>query len=239
MNIDELSELEDLRELVDLFQDVWGSTGDPPLNTDTLRAMAHSGSFIAGARSGGRLIGGIVGWLGMNADRELLMHSHILGVLPGSAARGLGFALKQRQRTWCLERGVRIVEWTFDPLVRRNAYFNLNKLGAEAAEYLVDFYGAMKDGINAGDESDRILARWRLDSDLARRAADGRALEPRPGPDAVLVSVPEDIVAIRRADPALARSWRIRVREALGGRMARGHRVVGLTAQFEYVLEPH
>lgn len=239
MNIEELTELDDLQELVDLFLEVWGTTGDPPLNTDTLRAMSHSGGFIAGARSDGRLVGGIVGWLGMNPDRELLMHSHILGVLPGSGARGLGFALKQRQRTWCLERGVRIVEWTFDPLVRRNAYFNLNKLGADAAEYLVDFYGAMKDGINAGDESDRILVRWRLDSDRARAAASGRPFEPQPGPGAVLVSVPDDIVAIRRGDPTLARSWRLRVREALGGAMSRGFRVTGLTPEFEYVLEPH
>lgn len=238
MDIEELSELDDLQELVVLFLAVWGTTGDPPLNTDTLRAMSHSGNFIAGARSGGRLVGGIVGWLGMSPQRELLMHSHILGVLPGAGARGLGFALKQRQRTWCLERGVRTVEWTFDPLVRRNAYFNLHKLGADAAEYLVDFYGEMKDGINAGDESDRILARWHLDSEKARAAAGGTPLEPRFGPDAVLVAVPDDIVAIRRSDRDGARSWRLFVREALGGAMARGYRVSGLTREFEYVLEP-
>jgi predicted GNAT superfamily acetyltransferase len=235
--IEELTELDDLRALVELFSEVWGSSGDPPLNSNTLRAMAHSGNHIAGVRADGRLIAGIVGWLGIHAPDDLHLHSHILGVLPGHEAKGLGFALKQHQRTWCLERGVRAVEWTFDPLVRRNAHFNLAKLGAEASRYLVDFYGGMRDGINAGDETDRILIRWDLESQNARAAAAGHPVEPEPGPDAVLVQVPEDIVAIRRHDPELARRWRLDVREALTGPMARGYRITGFTRTFEYVLE--
>ena len=148
--IEELSELDDLRELAELFAVVWGRPGEPPINSDILRALAHSGNYLAGTRLDGRLVGGIVGWLGGHPPHELHMHSHILGVVPGIEARGLGFALKQHQRRWCLERSVGAVEWTFDPLVRRNAYFNLTKLGAEATRYLVDFYGTMNDGINAG-----------------------------------------------------------------------------------------
>src|SRR5690348_10263716 len=155
--ITELTELDELREVAELFAIVWERPGEPPIGSDVLRALSHSGNYIAGARSDGRLIGGIAGWLGMHVAGDLHMHSHILGVLPGDEARGLGFALKQHQRAWCLERGVRAVEWTFDPLVRRNAHFNFTKLGAEAAHYLVDFYGPMDDGINTGDESDRIL----------------------------------------------------------------------------------
>ena len=83
---------------------------------------------------------------------------------------GVGFELKQHQRRWCLERGVKTIEWTTDPLVRRNAYFNLTKLGARASDYLVNFYGAMTDGLNAGEESDRLLISWELES---RRAAVG------------------------------------------------------------------
>jgi predicted GNAT superfamily acetyltransferase len=128
------------------------------------------------------------------------------------------------------------IEWTFDPLVRRNAYFNLVKLGADAVEYLVDFYGPMEDGINAGDESDRILVRWKLDSEKAAAAAAGRPLEFRPDAGALLVPVPDDIVAMRRDDPGLARRWRHQLREALGGAMSRGYRVSGLSRAFEYVL---
>ena len=168
------------------------------------------------------------------------MHSHILGVLQDNEARGLGFGLKQHQRTWCLERGVMVMEWTTDPLVRRNAYFNLTKLGAEAPRYLVDFYGQMRDGINAGDESDRLLIRWRLDSRKAEAAASGETLEPDVGTyrgqpilsvgqdDApvftasssrvLLCETPTDIVALRRAHPALARAWRMAMREAWAAR---------------------
>jgi len=255
--IEELSELDDLRELAELFAMVWGRPGEPPINSDTLRALAHSGNYLAGTRSDGRLIGGIVGWLGGHPPHELHMHSHILGVVPAIETRGLGFALKQHQRRWCLERGVGAVEWTFDPLVRRNAYFNLTKLGAEAARYLVDFYGTMNDSINAGDESDRILIRWELTSEKATQAADGGPTEaavddgaarilavgadeepvaqPSEGRTALL-QVPDDIVALRRRAPELARAWRLAVRTALGDAMSAGYRIASVTRDGWYVL---
>ena len=255
--IEELSELDDLRELAELFAMVWGRPGEPPINSDTLRALAHSGNYLAGTRSDGRLIGGIVGWLGGHPPHELHMHSHILGVVPSIETRGLGFALKQHQRRWCLERSVGAVEWTFDPLVRRNAYFNLTKLGAEAARYLVDFYGTMDDDINAGDESDRILIRWELTSEKAIQAAEGRPSEAAVEENAArvlsagadgepvardlhgntaLLQVPDDIVALRHRAPQLARSWRHAVRAALGGAMSAGYRVTSVTRDGWYVL---
>ncbi len=135
-----------------------------------------------------------------------------------------------------MDRGVMSMEWTFDPLVRRNAYFNLVKLGADAVEYLVNFYGPMDDGINTGEESDRILVRWTLQSEKVAAAAAGHPLEFRPDAGASLVPVPGDIVAIRRDDPELARRWRHQLREALGGAMSRGYRVIGFSRAFEYVL---
>ena len=255
--IEELVELDDLRELAELFAVVWGRPGEPPINSDILRALAHSGNYLAGTRSEGRLIGGIVGWLGGHPPHDLHMHSHILGVVPGIEARGLGFQLKQHQRNWCLARSVGAVEWTFDPLVRRNAYFNLTKLGAEAAAYLVDFYGTMNDSINAGDESDRILIRWELASEKAKRAAEAMPVEPAAdedaprvlavGPDgepvstrldgpSALLQVPEDIVVLRRSSPDLARRWRHAVRAVLGDAMSAGYRVTGVTRDGWYVL---
>jgi predicted GNAT superfamily acetyltransferase len=255
--IRELTELAELREVAELFAEVWARPGEPPISSDVLRAMSHSGNYIAGAGAGGRLIGGIAGWIGMHEPGGLHVHSHILGVLPGDEAKGLGFALKQHQRTWCLERGIDAVEWTFDPLVRRNAYFNFTKLGAEAAHYLVDFYGQMADGINAGDESDRILIRWDLRSEKATAAAAGRAAAPELADEmpralaiarsgepemhdfdaaAIRVQVPEDIVAIRRSDSALAQRWRHAVRHVLGGALARDYRITAATRDGWYVL---
>lgn len=238
LNIRQLERMPDLDELANLFATIWGRPGEPPLDTSTLRALSHSGNYVAGAYARDRMIGGLIGWLGGHPPDDLHLHSHILGVLPDTEARGVGFALKQHQRSWCLDREVGSVMWTFDPLVRRNAYFNLVKLGADAVEYLVDFYGAMDDGINTGDESDRLLIRWNLRSEKAVAAAAGRASEPPAGEGAVRVPVPEDIVAIRRGDPALARRWRHQVREALGVAMSRGYHVTGFTRDFEYVLSP-
>ncbi len=236
VDIRELERMADLRELDDLFATIWGVRD--PVGSATLRALSHSGNYVAAAYSGNRLVGGLIGWLGGNPRDHLHLHSHILGVLPDTEARGVGFALKQHQRSWCIARGVMSIEWTFDPLVRRNAYFNLKKLGADAVEYLVDFYGSMDDGINTGDESDRLLVRWTLDSEKAVAAAAGRPAEPPSDPDAVLVQLPEDIVAIRGEDPALAQRWRHEVRDALRGAISRGYRVTGFTRTFEYVLTP-
>jgi predicted GNAT superfamily acetyltransferase len=261
--IRELHELEDLRELQALLAAIWERPDDPPINADLLRALAHSGNYVAGARLGGRLVGGLVGWLGARAANELHMHSHILGVLADSQVAGVGFELKQDQRRWCLERRVETVEWTTDPLVRRNAYFNLNKLGAHASEYLVNFYGAMTDGLNAGEESDRLLISWELDSSHAKAAAEGRAPEPevggllRDGAVAILsvgaagepvvgessgarvliCQVPEDIVALRHANPALARAWRLALRKAMVETFAAGYLMSGATRAGWYVLE--
>ena len=86
----ELKDFEDLERLAELFAEVWGRSGEPPLNTDILKALAMSRNYIAGAFAEGRLIGGVVGWLGGTPPDDLHMHSHILGVLPDSEQRGLG-----------------------------------------------------------------------------------------------------------------------------------------------------
>jgi predicted GNAT superfamily acetyltransferase len=261
-SIVELAEIEDLRKLADLFAEVWGRPGEPSLTSDVLKALAHSGNYVCGAYAGARLVGGLVGWFGGVPPHELHLHSHILGVVEGSEAHGLGFELKQHQRRWCLEREVKVIEWTTDPLVRRNAYFNLTKLGAEAHRYLVNVYGEMTDGINAGEESDRLLISWRLDSPSAEAAAAGRGDEPRldqlrhDGAKEVLVAgqtgepvaktsssrvllcqVPDDIVSLRRSDPALARAWRIALRKAFTEAIDAGYEISGATRSGWYVLE--
>lgn len=261
-SIVELTEIEDLRKLADLFAEVWGRPGEPSLTSDVMKALAHSGNYVCGAYAGTRLVGGLVGWFGGVPPHELHLHSHILGVVPGSEAHGLGFELKQHQRRWCLERDVKVIEWTTDPLVRRNAYFNLTKLGAEARRYLVNVYGEMTDGINAGEESDRLLISWRLDSAAAEAAAAGRGPEPRlnqlrkDGAEEVLVvgtagepvastsssrvllcEVPEDIVSLRRSDPVVARAWRLALRKAFTEAIDSGYEVSGATRSGWYVLE--
>ena len=130
-----------------------------------------------------------------------------------------------------LRRGVAVIAWTYDPLISRNAYFNLAKLGARPAEYLRNFYGTMDDAINGGTETDRMLVRWELRSDLAAaacaakppavfgraerargavvalsagpdgRPVDGAAVAGQPGARTLLVGVPADVEAMRMTRP--------------------------------------
>ena len=123
--------------------------------------------------------------------------------------------------------------WTFDPLVRRNAWFNIDVLGAQVDEYLVDFYGPIDDAINAGDASDRLLVAWPTSGPLParptpRRAAAGRSPCRRP----------DDIVVLRRTDAGGASAWRLRFREELGGPLTDGGASSGSPATGEYLVLP-
>ncbi len=220
-----------------LLQRVWRA--DHPAEIAApglLRTYAHSGNYVAGAYRGGRLIGASVGFFGRDETGTPHLHSFVAGVEPGGLGRGVGFALKQHQRAWTLARDVPEVRWTYDPLVLRNAYFNLCKLGGRAVRYLPEFYGAMADGINSGDLSDRLLLVWRLDAPEVVAAADGTPAEVTAGAGRVRVEIPADVEELRARDPAAATAWRLAVREAMGGRMAAGWRVAGVSRDGYYLL---
>ena len=95
---------------------------------------------------------------------EPYLHSHMLAVRPSHRKRGLGAQLKWEQRREALSRGIKHMEWTFDPLVIPNAFLNIHRLGAIASAYLVDFYGVSSSRLQGGLPTDRLLAEWELDS---------------------------------------------------------------------------
>lgn len=219
-----------------LLADVWGMEAKHSrLDPSMLVAMVHSGSYVAGAFIDGSLVAASVGFFHPPLARA--MHSHITGVLRAHSGHGIGAALKFHQRAWCLERSVVTMTWTFDPLVARNAYFNLRKLGGRAVEYLPDFYGPMLDELNLGQPSDRMLLEWDLASPLVRPAPAerptvallirgpqgpilGRPLED--GVDTVRIDLPDDIEAMRTTDAATARAWRDALRSVTTGLLADG-----------------
>lgn len=156
-----LTELAELHDVCRLFDSIWQSDpADPPVTRDLLRAMTKAGNYVAGAFDSTGLVGACVAFFGAPQRRE--MHSHIAGVSRAARGRSVGYAIKLHQRAWALERGVRTISWTFDPLVSRNAYFNMVKLGGTPVQYLPHFYGPMTDGINGADDTDRLLLRWDL-----------------------------------------------------------------------------
>lgn len=233
-----------------LLARVWGTARDAsPLSSDLLVSLGHAGACVLGAfATDGDLVGSAVCLAGEPCSPAV--YSLIAAAGGQVAGRGVGYALKLSQRSWALDRGATRMVWTFDPLVRRNAHFNINRLGARVASYAPDFYPPMHDAINHADLPDRLVADWRLTEPAAERGDQpgGVALlscdsAGRPVPheigDARLVSVtvPRDIEAIRRADPALGRQWRLAVRGALHDRLARDQRIVGFTADGAYLLE--
>ncbi|MBB2986606.1 hypothetical protein [Terracoccus luteus] len=262
----ELHGIDDMRAAAEVLDRVWGTgsaagrTGDQQLDPRLMVALHEAGGYLVGVAAtatdadtddagdapvDGELIGAAVGFPRWPEG----LHSHIAGVLPGSALRGVGTALKLHQRAWCLERGIRSVLWTFDPLVSRNAHLNLVTLGAVAERYLVDVYGPMDDALNRGDPSDRLLVRWDLLTAERHEVSEptarvllrdegghpaSTALDPAGGP--ARVGVPADIEGLRRTDPALALKWRLAVRDALTTALAAGLTIVGFD-DHHYVLE--
>jgi len=203
----ELYRMEQLKAAQRLFTEVWrpAEGQPPPVTGELLRALSHAESYVVGAYAGTRMVGASAGFF--TAPPEPALHSHITGVAPQGRHHGIGFALKVHQRAWALARGVPTIVWTFDPLVARNAWFNLAKLGATPTAYLEDFYGPMTDAINAGMASDRLLVTWNLNDPAVAAACAGRPrqpvlgrapAEPAQGPGAA--EVPQEPAA---AEPAL------------------------------------
>ena len=221
----------DLRRLVVLLNQVWG-TITPLVGVELLRALGYTGAYVAGAFSDNRMVGGSLGFLGRH-NGELVLHSHVTGILPGVRKTGLGRQMKLHQRQWAAEQGLDTIVWTFDPLVRRNAWFNVGVLGASVDAYLVDFYGPMADSVNGRDPSDRLLVAWSTRGPLP--ATDHLPVVP---PGTIAVPTPNDIVVLRRTDPAAASGWRLRLREELGAPLTDGAKVVGFTRQGDYLVLP-
>jgi predicted GNAT superfamily acetyltransferase len=215
------------RRLHDVFDQVWGSTS--VVSLEVMRAVGHAGGYVAAAYADDQLVGGSLGFLGRHRGAPSL-HSHVTGILPGLRGTGLGRALKLHQRAWAAANGLACVTWTFDPLVRHNAWFNLAVLGAVVEEYLVDFYGPIEDAVNAGDETDRLLVAWPV--------GEGTPTPPSTVERAgtFVVATPEDVIVLRRTDPAAARTWRRRVRDELGGALAAGAVVRGFTREGDYLV---
>lgn len=231
IRVRELHTASDCRILIEVFNQVWSTPADEDLvEMGVLVALAHAGNYVALAERDGEPIGGGVGFFGPFGHP---FHSHIVGVLPSASGRGVGRAIKLHQRAWCLDRDTTQMTWTYDPLVARNAYFNVRTLGAFPTAYHHDFYGPMDDGINRGQFTDRMVIGWNLaapaarpapldDADVAEHVAIDNA-DDRPGPwtpptpdhpGPVLVGVPRDIEAVRRSDAELAQRWRQVTRSA-------------------------
>jgi predicted GNAT superfamily acetyltransferase len=178
ITIRELESPSDLRTVAELVSLIWDSPLLPPIPHDVMRSLVHAGGCVHAAFRGRELVGASVAIFGSPA--QAACYSLITGVSPAAEGQGIGLALKLAQRAWALQSGASTMTWTFDPLLRRNAYFNITRLGAVVAEYLIDFYGEIPDGVN-DPETDRLAVTWDL-----RKPLPGSAETSAPPGDPVL-----------------------------------------------------
>jgi len=213
-----------------VFDRTWAMDIGTEITPNLLQAMVHSGSYLSGAFIDGKIVGASFAFPATNNGIHL--HSHMTAVLDEYRDKGVGYALKIDQWNWAKKNNFSHLSWTFDPLVRRNAKLNIVKLGVDISGYFPNFYGAMPDALNAGDESDRLMVSWRTDID----APKARELVTDPKPDDILIAIPEDIVAIRSRDKRESMKWRRQVREQFMAALGKNGKVVGFSANNGYVV---
>ena len=219
--------------IADLFDKVWDVKS--MVSPEIMTASLHNGGYGSVIYIDSRPVGAAFALVGralpgLNGPN---LHSHATGVLPEFVGKGIGEMIKRHQWDWAKENGFDTITWTFDPLVRRNAHFNVVKLGARVLGYHQNFYGELDDGINAGEQSDRVLVRW----DVAGVAAPQANTFIEPSQTAVVIETPADIEQLRKTDRVQSDGWRARQRAAFESAELNGVSVVGLSNDFSYVLD--
>jgi len=214
-----------------VFDKTWAMDAGTEITPNLLQAMIHSGAYLSGAFIDVHCVGAAFAFPATTGGPHL--HSHMTAVIDKFRDKGIGYALKVDQYKWAKQNNYKEITWTFDPLVARNAKLNLLKLGVDISAYYPNFYGDMPDELNAGDESDRVMASLKIVGDLPTP----RTVISAPEKSAVLIAIPTDIVAIRGKDLAENLRWRREVRDEFVGVLARGGKVVGFSANNEYVVQ--
>ena len=214
-----------------IFDHTWAMDAGTEITPNLLQAMIHSGAYLSGAFIDGNCVGAAFAFPATTGGLHL--HSHMTAVIDKFRDKGIGHALKIDQYKWAKQNNYKEITWTFDPLVARNAKLNILKLGVDISAYYPNFYGDMPDELNAGDESDRVMASLKVVGD----APTPRTVISTPDKSAVLISIPSDIVSIRVKDIAENLRWRRSVRDEFVSVLARGGKVVGFSANNEYVVQ--
>ena len=220
----QLHDLDEFAEAVKLQQRIWGFADIEAMPLRWFVVASKVGGQVFGACEGGQMVGFLGAMPGILPDGRPFMHSHMLGVLPKYRDRGVGRRLKLAQREEALARGIELVEWTFDPLEFKNAYFNIERLGAIVREYVQNLYGVTASPLHGGLPTDRCAAEWWLRSSRAEAAAAGKAPKRGPGER---IAYPADMAQVRAADPTRARAIQRANGEKFRNAFARGLAVTG------------
>ena len=195
ITIRQLHSLDDFHQCVQIAREVWA---DAELDTEphvTYVIADHTGGQVLGAFDGAQMVGFTKAFVGLH-DKTPYLHSHMAAVLPTHRDRRIGRQLKLAQREDALRRGIRLIEWTFDPLETKNAHFNINRLGAISRHYIPNFYGITTSPLHRGMPTDRLLVEWHLDSPRVVAAINELTPEPRSCP--AHIHLPNSVLAPAR-----------------------------------------
>jgi predicted GNAT superfamily acetyltransferase len=219
-----LTEPRQFQAAVGLQKHIWGFADADLLPVRLFVVATKVGGQAFGAYEADEMIGFVISIPGLKPGGRSYLHSHMLGVMPGYRDHGVGRMLKLKQREDALSRGIDLIEWTFDPLELKNAFFNLERLGAIVRRYVENQYGTTTSPLHGGLPTDRCVAEWWLASAHAEAIIAGQ--RPQPAVEE-RIEVPADIDAIRRDEPKRAREIQKLLGERLVSAFDRGLAVVG------------
>ncbi|HKT47752.1 MAG TPA: GNAT family N-acetyltransferase [Candidatus Acidoferrales bacterium] len=230
--------LAEFHACVELQRSIWGEA-DLEVEPATMFVVAHhTGGQVLGAFDGERLIGYTLAVIGLREGTPYL-HSHMTGVDAAYRDRGVGRMLKLFQREDALGRGIRLIQWTFDPFELRNAHFNLNRLGAIARTYHANLYGKTTSPLHRGMPTDRLVAEWYLDSGRVVAAIENLGTEPVSAPG--MIHLPRELEQWKQQDSPELPRLQARMREEFTRWFAKGYAATGTHTSAggtDYLLAP-
>ncbi len=229
LRIEAVTSLADTESAMNVFASAWGR--DALSGSDTYFAAASHGSYLGLGWLDGEPVTAAFGFLSVDPiTGGPALHSHMAATNPQFLDQGFGYEVKTHQRLWARAHGLAAITWTYDPLQRRNAWFNLARLGAEVIDFQPNLYGALNDAINGTVETDRFEVRWDVNVEGGAPVV--------PGKGDVLVEIPSSIDELRAHDAAAAAEVQRKFRDSFSGVSDGSLCVRGITSDRCYVLSP-
>ena len=242
IEIRQLFHLPEFEEVLRLQQAIWGFPDIELLPLRFLVVVSKVGGHVFGAYDGDMMVGFCFAIPGIKPGGHPYLHSHMLGVLPAYRDAGVGRSLKLKQREEALARGIQLIEWTFDPLELKNAFFNIERLGAVVRRYHENQYGITFSPLHGGLPTDRCYAEWWIASPRVEEVLTEGGVRRGPGgPPHQAIGYPADIARIRTEDPRRARQIQKENGEKFRSAFEQGLAVTRFArgeTESSYLLEP-
>jgi predicted GNAT superfamily acetyltransferase len=239
IHIHQLATLDEFSAAVRLQRDIWGFADIELLPLRLFVVASKVGGQVLGAFDGAKMVAFCLCIPGLKPHGRAYLHSHMLGVLPKYRDTGVGRQLKLKQREYAIASGVDLIEWTFDPLEIKNAFFNIERLGAIMRRYVHNQYGTTSSHLHGGLPTDRLVAEWWIRSPRVEVLCSGQRVQRVTPPERIVV--PRNIAEIRQQDPQRAREIQGSLGEQFDQHFRAGLAVIGFERgdeQASYLLGP-